>query len=327
VGAERASSLADALQRGEVSVDHLAALGRVRNHEYVAGHETELLAAATARSADEFVRWLRDVDDAADRARGVDLDEQRRSRRSLGYFEGEFGMGGTRLLLEPLQHSLLRDAVFRMSDELWRNSGDRSSTPAQRMADALVELVARGSGLRPTADAGPTGADAAPKRPRRATMLVHITEESLFGRLDAAGLATAVDGTRISAAEARRLACTAELLPVVLGGDGRVLDIGRAGRYATDAQWQTLLVRDGGCVVAGCGAVPSWCDAHHCAEWEHGGTTDLHNLCLLCAHHHRMLHTNGWSARVDGGYTQIVDANGTPIPTRNRNGPAPPCET
>ncbi len=337
-GGERSGLFTNALASGLVSLDHVAALGRVRNTAELVACERELLAAAAARSADEFAGWLRDWDDAVDRAKGIAIDDQRRDRRSLSYFEGEFAMGGIRVLLDPLAYSLVRDAIFRMSDELWRHSGDRNATPAQRYADAMVELITRGAGVRAAATAAPRpeapalppspappgeSGDLSPKRATRTTMLVLINEATLYGRLDHASIATTVDGTRISAAEARRLACTADLVPVVLGGNGAVLDIGRSSRYATTAQWRALLARDGRCIVAGCHAAPSWCDTHHCVEWEVGGRTALDNLCLLCAHHHRMLHRSGWTARVTSGRVSLIDTDGRPIPTRSRTGPNP----
>ncbi|NMD47965.1 MAG: HNH endonuclease, partial [Propionibacterium sp.] len=30
------------------------------------------------------------------------------------------------------------------------------------------------------------------------------------------------------------------------------------------------------------------CDAHHIQPWQHGGTTKLTNLVLLCPHHHNL---------------------------------------
>jgi hypothetical protein len=29
---------------------------------------------------------------------------------------------------------------------------------------------------------------------------------------------------------------------------------------------------------------------HHVIHWLHGGKTKLENLCLLCAHHHTLVH-------------------------------------
>ena len=35
---------------------------------------------------------------------------------------------------------------------------------------------------------------------------------------------------------------------------------------------------------------PNRCHAHHVIDWRDGGATDLSNLVLLCAYHHRMVH-------------------------------------
>ena len=45
----------------------------------------------------------------------------------------------------------------------------------------------------------------------------------------------------------------------------------------------------------GCDRPSEWCQAHHLIPFEHGGSTDLANLCLLCSHHHHLVHEGGWS--------------------------------
>jgi hypothetical protein len=70
--------------------------------------------------------------------------------------------------------------------------------------------------------------------------------------------------------------------------------VGRTSRVVTAAQRAALLVRDGGCAVAGCDRPPAWCEAHHLVHWLHGGPTDLANLALLCRAHHRAVHEGGW---------------------------------
>ena len=60
-----------------------------------------------------------------------------------------------------------------------------------------------------------------------------------------------------------------------------------------------LAIRDRGCVFPGCGAPPSWCDAHHIVDWDHHGDTDLSNLVLLCRHHHGVTHRHGWTLTAD----------------------------
>ena len=82
--------------------------------------------------------------------------------------------------------------------------------------------------------------------------------------------------------------CDAELSPLIVDTTGNPLWMGHATRTATDEQWMALIDRDHGCVV--CGADPSYCEAHHIDYWEHGGTTDITNLALLCTRHHHDLH-------------------------------------
>jgi hypothetical protein len=36
-------------------------------------------------------------------------------------------------------------------------------------------------------------------------------------------------------------------------------------------------------------------------RWEHGGATDLNNLCLLCRYHHREFERRGWVVRMRDG--------------------------
>ena len=96
------------------------------------------------------------------------------------------------------------------------------------------------------------------------------------------GVATTSTGDRITAAEARRLACTAKLIPAVLGGKSEVLDLGRAKRLYDTAQRRAMGLRDGGCRAEGCDIPAAWCEAHHLIPWSKGGKTDLADGLLLC---------------------------------------------
>ena len=101
----------------------------------------------------------------------------------------------------------------------------------------------------------------------------------------------------------RRLACDAEVVPVVLGGEGEVLDLGRSVRLFTAMQVKALWLRDGGCTYPGCSSPARWSDAHHLVHWADGGTSDLTNAALLCQRHHTIVHSRrlyGWLEQ-DGG--------------------------
>ncbi|MEO5853492.1 MAG: DUF222 domain-containing protein [Nocardioides sp.] len=120
-----------------------------------------------------------------------------------------------------------------------------------------------------------------------ATIVVTMSLDSLLGGLAAASLDT---GGRISAGEARRLACQAGIIPAVLGGKSQVLDLGRKRRFHTEPQRIALALRDGGCTAEGCDRPPGMCHAHHDRPWHQGGHTDVKTGRLLCPRHHTLTH-------------------------------------
>ncbi|WP_166389741.1 HNH endonuclease signature motif containing protein [Nocardioides ochotonae] len=121
-----------------------------------------------------------------------------------------------------------------------------------------------------------------------ATTLV-ITMD-LKALVEGLGSATLADGSRITAGEARRLACTAHLVPAVLGTRSVPLDLGHANRLFSPGQRKALAIRDKECRADGCTIPSTWCEAHHLNPWSAGGKTDLDNGLLLCSHHHHLIH-------------------------------------
>jgi hypothetical protein len=119
------------------------------------------------------------------------------------------------------------------------------------------------------------------------TTLVTIRLEDLLSGLGTARLDT---GTRITAGEARRLACNAALVPVVLGTDSVPLDLGREARLHTKHQRRALAAIHDTCAIDGCERPFAWCEVHHPHPWAHGGRTDLDNALPLCGYHHRRAH-------------------------------------
>ncbi|MGO4591680.1 DUF222 domain-containing protein [Paenarthrobacter sp. 2TAF44] len=95
----------------------------------------------------------------------------------------------------------------------------------------------------------------------------------------------------------RKIACDADILPVLLGSDSRVLDIGRTTRIFPPHIRKAITARDGGCAFPDCTMPAPWCEAHHITYWSHGGTTSTENGTLLCSHHHHVIHKEQW--RID----------------------------
>src|SRR5688572_7991147 len=109
------------------------------------------------------------------------------------------------------------------------------------------------------------------------------------------GVATTSTGDRITAEQARRLACQARIIPVVLGTKGEVLDLGRSARLFSPAQRKAMAIRDKECTTEGCSIPAAWCEAHHWREpWATGGRTDLADGKLLCSFHHHRAHDPAW---------------------------------
>ncbi len=199
--------------------------------------------------------------------------------RGDGTYSGRFSI--------PERHGeLLRSVLEKLSAprRLVRDRAGNSivddSAPdwgvTDRLGHALCELIEH----LPTDRLGPSAI----------TMLVKMDLDDLIAKLSEAGVATTGSGVDISAAEARRLACQAQLVPAVLGGRSEPLDLGRARRLHTDKQRQALALTHDSCAIAGCDRPFDWCEIHHPTPWSHGGGTDLDNALPLCGHHHRTVH-------------------------------------
>jgi Domain of unknown function (DUF222) len=128
-----------------------------------------------------------------------------------------------------------------------------------------------------------------------ATIVAHLDVDALVTGL---GAATLDGGVRISAGEARRLACEAGIVPLVLGGASVPLDLGRGQRLHTRHQRTALSAIHDTCAVGGCERPFAWCEIHHHRlGWAHGGRTDLDNGLPLCGYHHRRAHDPRWDLR------------------------------
>lgn len=191
----------------------------------------------------------------------------------------------------------LRDAGAGPAEFREQRGVDARRTPAQRRADALVELS------RHVRDTPTTVGD----RPR---LVVTVTLDALQSRADGAGILPS--GDKLSAGELRRLCCDADLVPVVLGARSEILDVGRSRRLVTPAIRRALSLRDRGCVFPNCDIPDTGCDAHHVVPWIDGGETALSNLALLCPHHHALVEPDRARRREDRWRLWIDKESGRP---------------
>jgi len=175
--------------------------------------------------------------------------------------------------LDPESGAVVITALGSLAEPQALDPEDRR-TPAQRRADALVEICRR---HLDSSD-----------RPRVGGEKPHLTVTVSVDQLAARGLAD-LDTGPIPLEAVRRLACDATLIPV-LTRDGQPLTAGRPSRVIPPAVRRLLYQRDQHCTHPGCQVPARWCDAHHITHWAHGGTTEPASLHLLCRRHHRLAH-------------------------------------
>ena len=257
----------------------------------VAGVNSRRLRHAARRMLDAISKELADKHEADQ----LDDEEKKAERETwLTLRDNGDGTVSGRFVIPELHGQLLRTALERLSAprRLGRNkAGEPVVDPTlvgegpapswtERLGAAFTELLEH----LPTNGHGPIGA----------TLLVNLDYGRLVDGLASAGLDT---GVRISAGEARRLACCAGIVPMVLGGRSELLDEGREKRLHTRVQRRALSLQHDTCAAEGCERPFAWCDIHHRHPWSQGGETNLDNALPLCGHHHRRAHDSRFSMR------------------------------
>ncbi|WP_104174365.1 HNH endonuclease signature motif containing protein [Arthrobacter sp. Y81] len=124
------------------------------------------------------------------------------------------------------------------------------------------------------------------------------------GRLPGTGSCTFTGP--VPASTVRKIACDADIIPVLLGSQGRILDIGRTTRIFPPHIRKAITARDQGCAFPGCTIPAPWCEAHHITYWSHGGPTSTDNGTLLCSHHHHLIHKEKWTIQVKTGIPWFI---------------------
>ena len=207
--------------------------------------------------------------------------EERDAAAAVRFTMTEDGHGRVhgRFTLDALHGAMLKKALLAIAAPRHRAAegplGERRPGP-ERLGRAFAEYVER----YPTDQLPKAGGLAA-------TVVVTMTLETLEGRLEAAQLDT---GERVSPGQARRLACEAGLIPIVLGGDSEVLDVGRERRFHTAPMRIAIATRDQTCTATGCDWPPGLCHTHHTTRWTDGGHTSAKDARLLCPKHHARAH-------------------------------------
>jgi hypothetical protein len=284
-GLEEMPETRRALDEGELSLSAVRELVSARDADPSAFERSEstLVEAARIHSMNDLKRVAAYWRQAVEREQALGGEEKLRERRRLHASVSLLGMVRVDGDLDPETGETLLTALGAVLDAEARSRGeDDVRTPAQRRSDALGEICRQWLDRtdRPTV---------AGERPH---VTVTVGAEALqedgsepMSELDHVG--------PVSTDAARRLACDASVMRVVLSGRSEPLDVGRRTPVVAPPMRRAVIVRDRHCRFPGCDRPHTWCDAHHVVHWTDGGPTAAQNLLLLCRRHHRKVHERG----------------------------------
>jgi len=280
---------------------HLVGLARTYDAQQLARLGKHLLEVIDPELAErELAKRLDAEEDAAARATSFQIVDDGRGKAHGRFVVPSLQGQMLKKLLEgfanpQIPHPINRTAHTDASDEA---SEGRLDTPVRRatcavLGDAFLRLIESYPAEKVPLSGG-----------LNATVVVTMDMQTLE---DGLGRATVVGtGIELSHGAIRRLACSAGVIPAILDGKSRVLDLGRRSRLATPAQRLAKLVEQRGlCAIEDCDRPASWADAHHWKKrWTDGATSNLDDLILICPRHHTHAHRPGRTVRpVDrGGY-------------------------
>jgi len=296
---EAAPEMASALAAGDTTAAHVDALGRGlkiagAEREAFMAHLPELVEASTTMTASEFSHLVTETAKSVVTDDGLSTFERQKRETFFKMRNEADGCLSVSGKFDPISASILKSKIGRLVESMF-HSGDKE-VPVEvmpwiepndhRQAQALIALV--------------NGAiDTVSDVPARAEIVVHVDLETLKSGLHAGGTCRTALGADLPVETVRRLACEAEILPVVLDGRSVPIDVGRSKRLATVHQRRALEAVHPTCAIPDCEVIFDHCNVHHIEYWENGGATDLNNMVPLCSRHHHAAHEGGWKLELD----------------------------
>ena len=269
-----------AFATGTLGYQHVAVIAQAARHVGAAAvrhEETNLLHAAQTMDPGQFTAVAKNFEHRVD-AQGALLEANRaHARRYLHLGEPQDGMVRIDGLLDAEGGATVRTAL----QAFMKPVKDDERSHGQRQHDALIELCwQRAGGKR----------DGAGPRPQ---LIIRASLDTLAG-LAGAPAGELEGGGTVPAATVQRYACDTAIVRITGRGELEH-ELSNATRTVPPSTRRALEARDQHCVFPGCTRPLSWCDGHHLVWWTKGGPTTLPNLALLCRHHHRMVHEEGWT--------------------------------
>ena len=303
---EVAPEMGAVLASGDTTAAHVDALGRGlkiagAERDAFMAHLPELVEASTTMTASQFDQLVKETAKSVVADDGLSTFERQKRETFFKMRNEADGCLSVSGKFDPISASILKSKIGRLVENMF-HSGDKE-VPVEvmpwiepndhRQAQALIALV-NGAG------------DTAQDMPARAEIVVHVDLETLQHGLHAGGTCRTALGADLPVETVRRLACEAEILPVVLDGRSVPIDVGRSKRLATVHQRRALEAMHPTCAIPDCEVIFDHCNVHHIDYWENGGATNLGNMVPLCSRHHHAAHEGGWKLKLDPETRELV---------------------
>jgi hypothetical protein len=273
-------------QAGHLGMAHATVIDKatkkLTDPDLISALEAYLADLATDHTPKELAAAAEELLANATPEQTADETASKRSAQQLSLSQTLDGMWRLDGWLDAEAGLIVSTAITAFLRKRDRNGNPLEQTIGRRRADALTDVCRQAIAHNTSCQhkAAPAGA----------TIVVGLSYEGLAAGL---GTATTPNGSPLSAATVRRMACDAGIIPAVMGADSEILDYGRETRTAPPKLKKVLAVRDGGCIWPDCDLPPSFCEAHHRDQWLHGGPTSDLNNDLLCVFHHHYVHERG----------------------------------
>ena len=305
---EVAPEMGAVLAAGDTTAAHVDALGRGlkiagAERDAFMAHLPELVEASTTMTASQFDQLVTETAKSVVTDDGLSTFERQKRETFFKMRNEADGCLSVSGKFDPISASILKSKIGRVVEAMF-HSGDKE-VPVEvmpwiepndhRQAQALIALVNGAS-------------ESVSDVPVRAEIVVHVDLETLQRGLQTGGTCRTALGADLPVETARRLACDAEILPVVLDGRSVPIDVGRSKRLATVHQRRALEAIYPTCAIPDCEVIFDHCNVHHIEYWENGGSTDLNNMVPLCSRHHHAAHEGGWKLKL-GPETRELEIN------------------
>jgi hypothetical protein len=317
---EEAPVVGEALAAGDLSAGHVDAISRAMRiagdaKETFMGLLPDLVEAGSVMSVPEFALEVTRAAKGVVTDGGLSTFEDQRRSTYLKIWNDVTGMVNVRGMFDPEIGAILQSRVNSQVEVMF-HSGDREVPVVHhthvdvndfRRAHALVALITddHEDCTRPGGRATSRTATSRTTGSCRSDVVVHIDLETLTNGLSASSTHRTAFGADLPVETIRRIACDANIIPLVLNGAGVPLDIGRGQRLASAAQRRALEATHDTCAFDGCAVAFHACQIHHIEYWERGGPTDLDNMVPLCSRHHHAAHEGGWTLTLKPGSRQL----------------------